>query len=128
MKVLLDTHAFLWSITGDDRLSKTAEKTFLNPDNNLYFSAASFWEICIKLSLGKLSLKRGWFKTIQEEMRINAVQWLPVEMQHCVELTKLPFHHRDPFDRMLIAQAMAEDLQLLSRDGRLSAYEIKRLW
>jgi PIN domain nuclease of toxin-antitoxin system len=128
MKVLLDTHAFLWSITGDDRLSKTAEKTFLNPDNNLYFSAASFWEICIKLSLGKLSLKRGWFKTIQEEMRINAVQWLPVEMQHCVELTKLPFHHRDPFDRMLIAQAMAEDLQLLSRDGRLSAYEIELIW
>ena len=128
MKVLLDTHAFLWSITGDDRLSKTAEEIFLDPDNNLFFSAASFWEICIKMSLGKLSLKRGWFKTIQEEMRINAVQWLPVEMQHCVELTKLPFHHRDPFDRMLIAQAMAEDLQLLSRDGRLSAYEIERIW
>ena len=128
MKVLLDTHAFLWSITGDDRLSKTAEEIFLDPDNNLFFSAASFWEICIKMSLGKLSLKRGWFKTIQEEMRINAVQWLPVEMQHCVELTKLPFHHRDPFDRMLIAQALAEDLQLLSRDGHLSAYEIERIW
>jgi len=128
MKVLLDTHAFLWSITGDDRLSKTAEEIFLDPDNNLFFSAASFWEICIKMSLGKLSLKRGWFKTIQEEMRINAVQWLPVEMQHCVELTKLSFHHRDPFDRMLIAQAMAEDLQLLSRDGRLSAYEIELIW
>ena len=128
MKVLLDTHAFLWSITGDDRLSKTAEEIFLDPDNNLFFSAASFWEICIKMSLGKLSLKRGWFKTIQEEMRINAVQWLPVEMQHCDELTKLPFHHRDPFDRMLIAQAMAEDLQLLSRDGRLSAYEIELIW
>lgn len=128
MKVLLDTHAFLWSITGDDRLSKTAEEIFLDPDNNLFFSAASFWEICIKMSLGKLSLKSGWFKTIQEEMRINAVQWLPVEMQHCLELTKLPFHHRDPFDRMLIAQAMAEGLQFLSRDGRLSAYEIKRVW
>ena len=128
MNVLLDTHAFLWSITGDDRLSKTAEKTFLDPDNNLYFSAASFWEICLKLSLGKLSLKREWFKTIQEEMRINAVQWLPVEMEHCLELTKLPFHHRDPFDRMLIAQAMIEDMRLLSRDHRLSAYEIERIW
>jgi PIN domain nuclease of toxin-antitoxin system len=128
MKVLLDTHAFLWSITGDDRLSKTAEEIFLDPDNNLFFSAASFWEICIKMNLGKLSLKRGWFKTIQEEMRINAVQWLPVEMRHCVELTKLPFHHRDPFDRMLIAQAMTEELQLLSRDSRLSAYEINRNW
>jgi PIN domain nuclease of toxin-antitoxin system len=61
MKVLLDTHAFLWSITGDDRLSKTAEKIFLDPENNLFFSAASFWEICIKMSLGKLSLKSGWF-------------------------------------------------------------------
>ena len=74
MKVLLDTHAFLWSITGDDRLSKIAEKAFLNPDNNLYFSAASFWEICIKMSLGKLSLKSGWFKTIHEEMTINSVR------------------------------------------------------
>ena len=128
MKVLLDTHAFLWSITGDDRLSKIAEKAFLNPDNKLYFSAASFWEICIKMSLGKLSLKRGWFKTIQEEIRINAIQWLPFEMGHCLELTKLPFHHQDPFDRMLIAQATVEDLQLLSRDGRLSAYEIDRIW
>ncbi len=128
MKVLLDTHAFLWSITGDDRLSETAEKTFLNPDNNLFFSAASFWEICIKLSLGKLSLKRGWFETIQEEMKINAIQWLPVEMHHCLELTKLPFHHRDPFDRMLVAQAMVEDLRLLSCDPHLSAYEIERIW
>ena len=128
MNVLLDTHALLWSITGDDRLSKTAGETFLNPDNSLFFSAASFWEICIKMSLGKLSLKRGWFETIQREMRINAVQWLPVEMQHCVESTKLPFHHRDPFDRMLIAQAMVENLQLLSRNSRLSAYKVERIW
>jgi PIN domain nuclease of toxin-antitoxin system len=59
---------------------------------------------------------------------INAVQWLPIEMSHCAELTKLPFHHRDPFDRMLIAQAMVEDLQVLSRDVRLSDYDIERLW
>ena len=128
MKVLLDTHAFLWSISGDDRLSKTVEETFLNPDIHLFFSAASFWEICIKMSLGKLSLKRGWLKTIQKEMKINAIQWLPVEMQHCAELINLPFHHRDPFDRMLIAQAMVEDLQILSRDRRLSAYDIVRIW
>lgn len=80
------------------------------------------------MSLGKRSLKRGWFKTIQEEVRVNAVQWLPDEIQHCVELTKLPFHHRDPLDRMLIAQATTEDLQLLSRDSRLFAYEINRIW
>ena len=128
MNVLLDTHAFLWAITGDERLSETARETFLNSANRLFFSAVSMWEICIKISLGKLSLKRGWLKKIQNELMINAVQWLPIEMSHCAELTKLPFHHRDPFDRMLIAQAMVEDLQVLSRDVRLSDYDIERLW
>ena len=128
MKVLLDTHAFLWLISGDDRLSETAQKTFLNPGNILFFCAASLWEICIKMSLGKLSLKSGWLKTIEDEMKINAIQWLSIEMTHCVKLTNLPFHHRDPFDRMLVAQAMVDDMQLLSRDTRLSSYEIKRIW
>ena len=86
------------------------------------------WEICIKISLEKLALKSGWFKKIQNEMSTNAIQWLPVEMQHCVELTKLPFHHRDPFDRLLVAQARAEDLKVLSRDVRLSAYDIECIW
>ncbi|MCP4667978.1 MAG: type II toxin-antitoxin system VapC family toxin [Deltaproteobacteria bacterium] len=128
MKILLDTHALLWLITGDERLSEKAKKIFLNQDNTLFFSAAGLWEICIKKSLGKLSLKRGWLKTIQDEMEVNAIQWLPIEMLHCAELTKLPFHHRDPFDRMLIAQAMIEDMLLLSRDSRLSDYEITRIW
>jgi len=128
MKVLLDTHAFLWAIAGDKKLSKTARKTFLDPSNRLFFSAVSMWEICIKISLEKLALKGGWFKKIQNEMITNAVQWLPVEMQHCFELTKLPFHHRDPFDRMLVAQARVEDLQVLSRDVRLSVYDIECLW
>ena len=128
MKVLLDTHAFLWLISGDDRLSETAQQTFLDPGNIMFLSAASLWELCIKMSLGKLSLKSGWLKTIQDEMEVNAIQWLSIEMPHCVELTNLPFHHRDPFDRMLVAQAMVEDMQLLSRDNRLSSYEIKRIW
>ncbi len=128
MKVLLDTHAFLWLISGDDRLSETAKKTFLDSGNILFFSAVSLWEICIKMSLGKLSLNRGWLKTIQDEMHVNTIQWLSIEMPHCVELTHLPFHHRDPFDRMLVAQAMVENMHLLSRDNRLSSYEIKRIW
>ena len=128
MNVLLDTHAFLWLATGDDRLSETARETFLNQENSLFFSAASYWEICIKMSLGKISLKTGWFQTIQNEMEINAIQWLPIEMTHCAKVIKLPFHHRDPFDRMLVAQAITEKMQLLSRDSRLSAYSIKRIW
>lgn len=128
MKTLLDTHALLWLITGDRRLSETARKTFLEQENRLFFSIAGFWEICIKMSLGKLSLKRQWIKTIRDEMKANTIQWLPIEIMHCTELTKLPFYHRDPFDRMLIAQAMVEDMQLLSRDRRLSDYEITRVW
>jgi PIN domain nuclease of toxin-antitoxin system len=128
MKVLLDTHAFLWLITGDDRLSENARQTFLNTQNSLFFSAASLWEICIKKSLGKISLKEGWFQTIQEEMVINTVQWLPIEMTHCAEVTELPFHHRDPFDRMLIAQAIVEEMKLMSRDRRLSKYTIELIW
>ena len=128
MNVLLDTHAFLWAITGDKRLSETARKTFLDPQNRLFFSAVSMWEICIKISLKKLTLKTGWFKKIQNEMSLNAIQWLPVEMPHCAELTKLPLHHRDPFDRMLVVQARVEDLQVLSRDVRLSAYGIELIW
>ena len=126
--MLLDTHAFLWLISGDDRLSETAQQTFLDPGNIMFLSAASLWELSIKMSLGKLSLKSGWLKTIQDEMEVNAIQWLSIEMPHCVELTNLPFHHRDPFDRMLVAQAMVEDMRLLSRDNRLSSYEIKRIW
>ena len=128
MKVLLDTHALLWLITGDDRLSENARQIFLNQENRLFFSAASLWEICIKKCLGKIALKNGWFHTIQNEMETNTIQWLPIEMAHCIEVAEMPFHHRDPFDRMLIAQALVEDMQLLSRDRRLSDYAIERIW
>ena len=128
MKVLLNTLALLWLITGDDRLTENARQIFLNNKNRLFFSAASLWEICIKKSLGKISLKNGWFRAIQEEMQINTIQWLPIDMAHCIEVAELPTHHRDPFDRMLIAQTIVEELQLLSRDRRFSDYAIERIW
>ena len=128
MKVLLDTHALLWLITDDDRLSQNARQIFLDAETRLFFSAASLWEICIKISLGKLSLKNGWFHIIQKEMELNTIQWLPIDMAHCAEVAEMPFHHRDPFDRMLIAQAIVEDMRLLSRDHRLSDYAIERVW
>lgn len=128
MKVLLDTHAFLWAIAGHKRLSKSARETFLDGNNRLFFSAASMWEICLKISLKKLSLKSGWYKKIQNEMSTNAIQWLPIEMAHCAELARLPFHHRDPFDRMLVIQAKYEDLKLLTPDVRLAAYGVECIW
>jgi PIN domain nuclease of toxin-antitoxin system len=99
MKVLVDTHAFLWLITGDARLSTKARDTFLESKHLIYLSAVSLWEISIKLSLGKLELKKGWLKVIANQMRKNLILWLPIEMVHCELLTRLPFHHRDPFDR-----------------------------
>lgn len=128
MKVLLDTHAFLWIVTDDARLSETARKIFLDPANLLYFSIASLWEISIKISLEKLTLKHGWLEIIESEMKLNAVHWLPIEVTHCVKVQHLPFHHRDPFDRLLVAQAMAEQMCLLSRDSRLSSYDIQIVW
>ena len=128
MKTLVDTHALLWLITDDRRLSPKAKEAFLDQENSLFFSAAGFWEICIKMSLGKLVLEPGWLEIVRNEMAANTIQWLPVEMSHCAELTKLPFHHRDPFDRMLIAQAIVEKMQVLSRDRQFTDYGIVRVW
>jgi len=128
MKTLLDTHALLWLLDGDSRLSQKSRKVFLDRSNNLYFSMASLWEMAIKLSLGKLELRENWYDTLTREMRVNAVHWLPIEPHHCLRLEHLPFHHRDPFDRMLIAQVLAEDMVLLTADPQLSTYAVECLW
>jgi PIN domain nuclease of toxin-antitoxin system len=128
MRVLLDTHAFLWLISEDKRLGRKVRRAFLNPKNQIYLSAASLWEIGIKVSLGKLSLRDGWLKLIGSEMKLNTIQWLNIEMPHCEQLSRLPFHHRDPFDRMLIAQAMVEKMTVITRDVRFMDYGIDCIW
>jgi PIN domain nuclease of toxin-antitoxin system len=128
MKILIDTRAFLWLLTGDDRLSERAREVFLDTKHKIYLSAASLWEITIKISLGKLKLKKAWMETIQKEMKRNLIIWLPIEMPHCEQVTKLPFYHRDPFDRMLIAQAMVEGMHVLTNDTDFSEYSIKSIW
>ncbi len=128
MKILLDTHVLLWLIAGDKRLSETAVKVFLDKNNTLFLSAISFWEICIKISLGKLKLHENWEQIINDELSFNNIQWLQIEKEHCIKLVTLPFHHRDPFDRMLIAQTMVEDTQLLSCDKKMSNYRISVIW
>jgi len=128
MKVLLDTHVLLWLLVDDPRLSHKARDLFLDRSCSLYFSVASLWEIVIKLSLGKLALSGGWFDTLTREMQINAVHWMLIEPQHCLRLEHLSFHHRDPFDRMLVVQAMAENMALLTSDQRLGAYAATCIW
>ncbi len=128
MNILLDTQVILWSISGDSRLSNQVRSAFLDPTNNLYFSMAGYWEIAIKISIGKLELADQWPVIIDREMRGNFIKFLPITQEHCNCLTELPFHHRDPFDRMLVAQAKTEQMVLLSADSQLKKYEIEVIW
>ena len=128
MKLLLDTHALIWFISGDDRLGEQAKKAFLNQANKLYFSKASLWEMTIKISLGKLVLAEHWLRTIEKEMISNGIQWLEIEIDHCKTLVDLPFHHRDPVDRLLISQALAESMSIISIDHQFSRYPLDLVW
>lgn len=128
MKLLLDTHALLWSIAESGRLSPAAARAYRNPANDLFVSAASLWEIGIKISLGNLSLHQDWPAIIRRELEINGIRWLAVSLEHCAAVSTLPFHHRDPFDRLLIAQARCEGLALLTADSAFAAYEVEVVW
>jgi PIN domain nuclease of toxin-antitoxin system len=127
LKLLLDTHTLLWSIASG-KLSQTAHIAFLDSGNELYLSAVSYWEICLKISIGKLELASDWVQIVDEEMRANQIKWLPIAKEHCRTLEELPFIHNDPFDRLLIAQAQCEAMTLLTADKNIHAYPIKTLW
>lgn len=127
MKLLLDTHTFLWSMSNGP-LSTAARQAFLDIENDLYFSAASYWEISIKISIGKLQLASNWSQLIDREMQVNTVRWLPIEKTHCQELLNLPFHHGDPFDRLLISQATYEGMTVVTQDENIGRYAIPVLW
>ncbi len=128
MRVLLDTHSFLWLVTDDDRLSELARSVFLNSDNTLFVSAVTGFEVSVKFSLGKLKLAEPPREFVRNRLRNNALTPLPVTLSHTYRLASLPFHHRDPFDRLLISQALEEDIAILSADAMLSKYGAERLW
>ena len=127
MKVLLDTHVFLWAILDDPRLSEVHAKEFLNSENELFLSTASFWESIIKSGLGKLPLPRPAAKFLLKEMQRNRVSMLPILSSHLIELETIPPVHRDPFDRMLVAQARSERMLLLSEDSAMKTYDVPLL-
>ncbi len=126
MAVLLDTHAFLWWCDDSPQLSKRARKTISVEDCLL--SLASIWEIAIKISLGRLKLPSGFDRYIPEQVSMNGFSLLEIGFRHVAGCTVLPWHHRDPFDRLLIAQAIEEDLRIVSRDKMFDRYGVRRVW
>lgn len=127
MNVLLDTHAFIWFFNGDDSLSPAAINLIEDPNNTCWLSIVSLWEISIKTSIGKLTL-RGELAEVEDFMATGAIRLLPISFEHLLQLQHLPLHHRDPFDRLLIAQAITENLTLVSRDTVFPQYGISLVW
>ena len=127
MNLLLDTHVFLWWIDGDP-IPSPAFDAIRNPDNTVWLSAASAWEMTIKASLGKLRLPDRAARFVEHQRQLNRFGWLPIGPTALDILQDLPFHHRDPFDRLLIAQAISLGHTLVSADGAFEHYPDKRLW
>lgn len=128
MRCLLDTHAFLWWIADDDRLSARARSVLSAGTNEVLFSAASAWEIAIKAGLGKAEVPTPLPEFLTSQLRVNAFEVLPVHLRHASAVAALPPHHGDPFDRMLVAQATQEGLTLVSGDAQIARYDIAVIW
>lgn len=124
MKLLLDTHILVWAMVGDPRLSPAARRLIEDARQPVCTSLASIWELGIKISIGKLKLGKLWSRSVADWLRENAVEVLPLRWEHCTRIASLPFHHRDPFDRMLVAQALEDRLRLVTDDAVFSAYGV----
>ena len=131
MRFLVDTHVFLWFIGDAKELSQTAKKTIEDGNNEIFISIASLWEISIKTALGKLTIK-GNYESVTDDLNDNSMQILPIIFAHTVEQNKLPFHHRDPFDRIIVSQAIVENIDFISADAVFDDYlkgkSIRRIW
>lgn len=127
MNLLLDTHTFLWWVNGDP-IPAPAGEAIRHPENTVWLSAASVWEMTIKASLGKPRLPNRVTRFVETQRQQNIFGWLPIGMAALDILQDLPFHHRDPFDRLLIAQAIAQGYILVSADGVFNQYPVKTLW
>jgi len=128
MNLLLDTHAFLWFIKNDASLSLRARGLIEETENKRLLSIVSLWEIAIKASLGKIVLKLPFDALMPRQLQENDIDLLPIALPHLGLVERLPFHHRDPFDRLIIAQSLVENLPLVSIDSQFDKYGVQRLW
>ncbi len=128
MIYLLDTHTFLWFINDDATLSATAKALIEDPENIIYLSVVSLWEIAIKVSLRKLEVPSPFTEFVIEQLRENAITLSTIKIEYLGGVATLPFHHRDPFDRLIIAQSLSENWPVIGRDEIFDAYKIERRW
>ena len=126
MALLLDTHAFLWWVADDERLSAKARRAIERQDS--FVSLASCWEMAIKVSLGKLTVPSSIDRFVHRQLEVNGFSLLPIALEHTSMAADLPFHHRDPFDRLLAAQALSEELTVVSADAIFKEYRVRRVW
>ncbi len=128
MKILLDTHAFLWFVMDSPKISKRATSLIESTENEVYLSVARVWEMAIKVSIGKLRIDESFEDFIMPELESNQFSLLNIEVRHLGKVVNLPFHHRDPFDRLLAAQSLTMNMPILSRDTAFDLYDVERLW
>jgi len=128
VKAILDTHTLLWLVDRPEKLPITVRSFCENENNELYISIASFWELSIKISIGKIELDNNALTQLKKWCNKNAVTILPISILHCNQVQTLPFHHRDPFDRLIIAQAICDKLNVLTIDEHFSKYNIDVIW
>jgi len=127
MNYLLDTHTLIWFLNGDKKISKTVQSLIENTNNKKFVSIGSLWEMAIKISLKKMEFD-GTIPEIIDLIEQNSFELIPISTAHIAELERLPIVHRDPFDRMLVVQAMVEDLVILTRDENIPQYNIRTKW
>lgn len=128
MRLLLDTQVFLWWVEDAPTLSRRARTAIANPENQCFLSLASSWEMAIKLSLGKLRLPDAIERFVPQQLAENGFSQLQIDFRHVARVATLAFHHRDPFDRLLIAQAMEEKLPVVTADRLFAKYGVSRVW
>jgi PIN domain nuclease of toxin-antitoxin system len=128
MKILLDTHTFIWYITDSPQLSQNAKQLIENENTEKLLSLASVWEMGIKHPIGKLNFSRPFMEFIKEQLVITNIGLLGIDFEHIEVITTLPLHHRDPFDRIIIAQAILEGIPVIGADVMFDAYGITRFW
>ena len=128
MRALLDTHTFLWWISGDSHLSSRVRQIISDPSSELFLGYGSLWEATIKIQKGTLKVPGNSVIFLISEMKANDIRLLPQRLEFLTRLESLPLHHRDPFDRLLIAQALEEDLAILTADSQIRKYSAKVVW